>query len=258
MLDEASLDAVVVAVSHDATVGVAERVLLRGIPGLIEKPVGYSSEETRRLAKLAMENNCVNIVGLNRRFMSVIQNALTAVLARGPLLGFLIEAHEPIDRRRAEKRLPTSVYDHWFVANTIHAVDLIRMIGGEVQELQGFRTTRYETRGDSFSFSLRMSKGPLVSFVSHWNSPGGFILRLFGDGVSAVLSPLERGILRFDTGREIPVRPAWCDMELKPGLYLQAACFLDAVCQGRRPAFPASDLDDNVRTMVLMERMLSA
>lgn len=255
MLDE-HLDAVVVAVSHDATMGITEQVLSRGLPCLIEKPAGYSSEETRRLAKLAMDKNLLNLVGVNRRFICVIHDALTAVLARGPLLGFLIEAHEPIDRRRAEQRLPTSVYDHWFVANTIHAVDLIRMVGGEVQDLQGFCTSRYETKGDSFSYSLRMSNGILGSFVSHWNSPGAFSLKLFGDGISAILSPLERGMLRFDTGREIPLSPAWCDVELKPGLYLQAACFLDAVCQGRRPAFPASDLDDNVRTMELVERLV--
>jgi predicted dehydrogenase len=257
MLDEARLDAVVIAVSHDATVGVAEQVLSRGIPCLIEKPAGYSSEETRRLARLATESNSLNMVGLNRRFMSVIQDALTAVLARGPLLGFLIEAHEPIDRRRAEQSLPTSVYDHWFVANTIHAVDLIRMVGGEVQDLKGFCSNRYETKGDSFSFSMRMPMGLLGSFVSHWNSPGGFSLQLFGDGISATLSPLERGILRFDTGRELPLRPVWCDTELKPGLYLQATCFLNAVCQRYGPAFPASDLADNVLTMELMESMLA-
>jgi predicted dehydrogenase len=185
-------------------------------------------------------------------------HCLTAVPARGPIFGFLIEAHEPIDRLRAEQRLPNSVYDHWFVANTIHAVDLIRMVGGEVEDLQGFCTGRYETSGDSFSYSMRMSKGILGSFVSHWNSPGEFSLKLFGDGISATLSPLERGMLRFDTGREVPLAPVWGDAELKPGLYLQAACFLDAVCQRRRPAFPASDLDDNVRTMVLLERMLGA
>jgi len=190
--------------------------------------------------------------------MSVIQDALTGVLARGPLVGFLIEAHEPIDRRRAEKRLPGSVYDHWFVANSIHAVDLIRMVGGEVQDLQGFYAGRYEKAADHFSYSMRMSNGILGSFVSHWNSTPGFSLKLFGDGVCAILAPLERGILRFDTSRDIPLAPAWCDVELKPGLYLQAACFLDAVCQSRRPAFPGSDLADNVQTMVLLERMMGA
>lgn len=257
MLNEEQFDGVVVAVAHDATVSVSEQVLARSIPCLIEKPAGYTLAETQRLAELARATKSINMVALNRRFMSVIQDAIAAVLSRGPLLGFFVEANEPIDRRRSEKRLPPSVYDHWFIANTIHAVDLIRLVGGELEEIHGFCVARYEAQADGFSYSMRMSNGSLGTFASHWNSPGNFGLRLFGDGITARLSPFEAGTLQFDGRPEARLVPAWWDVELKPGLYLQSVNFLKAVCEHRRVTFPASDLEDNVRTMRLLETLLN-
>lgn len=257
MLDKGRLDGVIVAVSHDHTVSVAEQVLARSIPCLVEKPVGFYPGDARRLAELASTNGCINMVAVNRRFYSTVLDALVAVLSMGPLSGFSVEAPEPIDHRRMQSSLPAFVYDHWLAANTIHAIDLIRMLGGEVVSLKGFRQRRLEPSGDGFAYSAFMSNGSLASFTSQWNSPGVFSLRLYGHGVQATLAPLERALVRFHHGDQMDFAPSKWDTAFKPGLYRQAQCFFRAVFEQRRPSFPASDLADHARSLALVQDMLA-
>ena len=259
MLEEANPDAVIVAVAHASTAEMASLVLAASIPCLIEKPAGYSSDETHQLAELAGENNCLNVVGLNRRYYSTIQQALLEVVHHGPITGILVEAHEAIADYRSRQTFEPWLYDNWIVANTIHAIDLLRMIGGEPSEVSGFRQRLAEARGDNFSTSMRFESGMVGSFVSHWNSARGFGLKIFGHGVTAELFPLEEGFISYDTGRRIKLTPTWSDLAFKPGIYAQDTAFLQALCDRRdAPAYPASDLKDHLKTMRLLEQIAPA
>lgn len=253
MLEETRPDAVIVAVSHAVSREVAALVLRAGVPCLLEKPAGYTSEETRFLAGLADAHHCLNVVGLNRRYYSTIQQALLAVLQQGPVRGVLVEAHEPILDYRSRGEFESWLYDRWMVANTIHAIDLLRLICGEVAEVHAIGRRVNEPQGDQFSAAVGFEGGEIGTFVAHWNSARGFGLKIYGDGVTAELWPLEQGFLRYDTGRRLKLKPDSADLRCKPGIFLQDAAFLQAVCDRRPPSFPASDLRDNVRTMQLIE-----
>jgi predicted dehydrogenase len=258
LLEETRPDAAFVAVSHAVTVDVASRVLHAGVPCLLEKPAGYTSEQTQDLAELAEAHRCPNLVGLNRRYYSTVQQALLAVLQQGPVRGVLVEAHEPILDYRSRREFDGWLYDRWMVANTIHAIDLLRLIGGEVSEVRALGRCVDEPRGDHFSAAVGFEGGGLGTFVAHWNSARGFGLKIYGDGVTAELWPLEQAFLRYDTGRRLKLRPDRADLRCKPGIYAQDADFLQSVCDRRPPPFPASDLRDNVRTMRLVEEISGA
>ncbi len=258
LLDTTHPDAVFVAVSPEATGAVAAAVLERRIPCLIEKPVAYSASEVARLAALAAAGATINLVGLNRRFYAVLQQALLAVLQRGPVRGVLIEAHEPIGDYRSRGQFEPWVYDNWMISNTIHAIDLFRMIGGEVTAVRASARRVQEPHGDNFAATLELAGGALGSFVSHWQSPRGMGIKIYGDGIAAELWPLEQGWLRDDGGRRTPLAPGWADTRFKPGLYAQNATFLQSVCERAAAPFPASDLHDNVQTMRVIETILAA
>jgi predicted dehydrogenase len=255
MLDESRPDAVFVAVSHEATYETSSLVARTGIPCLLEKPVGYTSGEVRRLAELADESGCLNVVGLNRRYYGVINQALLAVLHQGPVRGVVVEAHEPILEYRSRRQFAEWLYDRWMVANSIHGIDLLRMIGGEVAKVHAVKRAVAEPNGDSFSATVEFEGGALGTFVAHWNSGRGFGLKIYGCGVTAELAPLEQGFLQYATGRRVKLRPGWADTRFKPGLYAQNTAFLQAVCEATAPPFPASDVRDNVRTMDLVEEL---
>jgi predicted dehydrogenase len=255
MLRDAHVDAAIVAVSHAATYDVTARLLAAGVPCLIEKPAGFSSEQTAKLAESAAIMSCPTLVGLNRRFCSTIQQALLTVLQCGPVSGVAIEAHEPIVQQRASGQFAGWLYDDWMMANSIHAIDLFRMICGEPDAVHAVRHARHEPNGDSFSASMAFENGALGSFSAHWHSPKGYALRIFGDGVTAEFVTLERGSIRYDNGRRVELRPDGADIHFKSGVYWQDAAFLQAVCDRAAAPFPASDLADNVRTMRLVEQI---
>src|SRR5205809_337326 len=119
---------------------------------------------------------------------------------------------------------PPGLLNRWMVANTVHALDLLRSAGRAVGQ-----------------------------FLSHWRSPGRWRLQLDGTGVQAVLEPFERGSLRFEDGRVEPLPRDPVDAEFKPGFYAQDRAFVEAVGNGETLSDPASDLADAVHSMRLAE-----
>jgi predicted dehydrogenase len=256
MLDSTRPDGVFVVVSHFETARVATSCLERGIPCLIEKPAGFASAETASLAKLAADHQCLNIVGVNRRYWSILHNALTLILQHGPLFGILIDAPEPIRRRRAESALDPRLFDLWMVANTIHAIDLFRCLGGEVTEVQSLKTSWTEASGDSFTAVLRISRDCLGTFISHYNSGGEWSVTLYGDRLKAVIwLGSMKGHVYFDRGRTIPVPVDAVDLNYRAGLYAQDRAFIHALASGEKLTYPASDLEDATKTMRLIEQI---
>lgn len=254
MLEATCPDAVFVAVSHDATVAVSTLVLEHGIPCMLEKPAGYSVEETAGLAVLADASGTVNVVGVNRRFYGVIMEALLRVMEFGPVRGVLVEGHEPMLAYRSRRKFDAWLYDHWLLANTIHAIDLLRLVGGNVASVHAI-VRNDETSNHCFAAAMTFDTAAVGSFISIWNSGGGFGLKIYGHGVVAALSPLEEGFVQYETGRRIKLRPDWRDAVYKPGLYAQNVAFLQAVCDGVPASFPASDLRDHLETVKLVTRI---
>lgn len=255
MLDTVQPDAVLILVSHFVTVEVAADCIRRGIPALIEKPVGFSSAETAQLADLAAQHGTLNMVAVNRRYYSTINAALRAVRVRGPLLGVQVEAPEAIRRIRQNSRHGDELLDRWLIANSIHAIDLFRHIGGEVAELHTLTHAWREPHADSFSSTMRFENGALGTFIAHWQSTPGWRLSIYGDGVKAVLEPFEAGALHYPGGKVQTIKPDPVDIDYKPGFYRQARAFIDALVYDEPLAWPASDLADTVKTMRLIEQI---
>ncbi len=255
MLDTVQPDAALILVGPLQIAEIAGACLRRGMPSLIEKPVGFSSAETRALADLAEKNDVLNMVAVNRRYYSSINAARRAIRVRGPLMGIQIEAPEAIARIRTNSRHSAGVLDRWLIANSVHAIDLFRHVGGEVAEVQAMIHAWREPHADSFSATLRFESGALGTFIAHWQSIPGWRLSLYGDGVKAVLEPFERGVLVYKAGKEQPIPIDPVDQQFKPGFYAQARAFIDALVYDEPLAPPASDLRDAAKTMQLIEQI---
>ncbi|MFN3647998.1 MAG: Gfo/Idh/MocA family protein [Armatimonadota bacterium] len=258
MLTEARPDAAIIAVSHSVTYPITRMILQMGVPCLIEKPAGYTVEETRELAEIAGQRGVINVVALNRRYYSAVNRALLAVMQYGPVRGVVVEANDSVERFRSRRAFDNWLYQSWLVANGIHAVDLLRMIAGDAVRVASIRQSWTEPCPDSLSSIVEMESGCIGTFVAHWNSRGYHALKIFGRGVMADLRPVEYGFLRYDTGRVIRVNQDSVDTRYKPGVYGQMVAFLQAVCDGQPAGFPASDLADSVKTMTLISQIAGA
>jgi predicted dehydrogenase len=260
MLDETHPDGVFIVVSHFETVRVTTGCLQRGYPCLVEKPAGFTSKETAEMARLAEQYNCLSMVGVNRRYISSLHYGLAEILQRGPLFGITVEAPEAIRRiRNTQGHLSEEIYDRWLVGNSIHAIDLLRCLGGDVHSIVGFKNAREEVNGDSFASVMRFSHGGLGTFTAHWNSAGAWIVVLYGEGirVNITLGNIPQGEVQLAKKRFVlPINPI--DILYKPGLYAQNQAFVNALANGENLRWPASDLSDATKTMQLIEQIAMA
>lgn len=256
MLDGESLDAVIISVDALSIADEAGRVLNEGIPSLIEKPIGFNVREAEALAEKAAKNNVINLVGVNRRYYSNISAAMEAVEAQGGLRGLVVEAPERI--WQDERPLQSKLVDGWIYANGVHCIDLMRFIGGELEECQSLPVPASDGRLESYHSLVRFSSGVVGNYISHWASPGNWGVTLYAEGLRCEIKPLEKVVYTWRDGR-IEEKPLdRLDIDFKPGFYRQDQEFFDAVSQGRKVAHPASDLGDAARTVALIEAIATA
>ncbi|MCB1041113.1 MAG: Gfo/Idh/MocA family oxidoreductase [Acidimicrobiales bacterium] len=259
LCDPARVDCAIVAVAHDHTASTARRLIEAGIPVLIEKPAALTSAEADELAGLASAGGTLALVAVNRRYYSLVDQALALVEQRGPVRGVLVEAHERSDDLLRSGAVGPRDAARWLLLNSIHYVDLLRMVGGEVEDVAVVRRSARVEAGDHLSASVRFANGAVGTYVAHWNSGAVPVIRIFGDDAFAEvrLLPPEEGFATFAPKRRIKLKVDEVDRIAKPGVLEQDAAFLRAVATGATAVpRPASDLADHASTLRLVEALL--
>ncbi len=253
--EKARPHACVVAVSHLENESITSQVIEYGLHVLAEKPVALHSSVVQALAERAQVKKILAMAAMNRRFYPSVFAAIDLILFHGPILGVTAIAPDPVQPYRAQRLYPPEVYDHWMLMNTIHIVDLLRMVGGEVKSVIGDSNSIQSVGEQSTVAVLRFRAGILGSFIAHSGSSGHWELRIHGDGIEAILGPLEQGTIRIGNAAPRPLPSAREVNGLKPGLRQQSCAFVEAIRDlGYLPP-PASSLTDHARTLSLVESL---
>ena len=256
LADETTPDACVVAVSHLLNEAMTREVIDRGLHVLSEKPVAFHSEGIRDLAARAEEKGVVAMAAMNRRFFPSVLTAIDMVRFYGTVLGVTVVAPDPVRPFRATHKHDPKVYDSWFRTNTLHAIDLLPLVGGEVQTISGHAHFDESVGEKSIVATMRFCSGTLGCFISHSGTggPWAWELRIHGDGADASVVPLEEGTICIDGMAPRPLPSSLDPDGLKPGLRGQALAFTEWIRSGVS-VWPVSDLIDHSRTMELVERL---
>ena len=254
-------DAVYVLVSVLAVAEVAERFIRAGIPTFLEKPPGLYSGDTERLALAVRETGTTAMVGFNRRFYSCLQAGRAALLDTGDVVSVTVHADEEVGDKWDGAKFPPEVAMRWVYANSIHALDLLRYLGGEVANVTSLQRQRALPKPDSFSALLEFESGAVGRAIAdHFGPKGGghcyeartaSAVLTSGDGLdSCTLVRRGHEPIRFGlTG---------LDRRLKPGFPGESRAFLRAVQTGEPVSFPAPTLDDAVGTMKMIDAITGA
>jgi len=258
MLKAMKPDAAVVAVSvanvHDVTL----KCIKHDISTLIEKPPGLTVGESEELLKASKNVESQYMVGLNRRFYSVIQNAKKLVEESGKLVSLVIHAPEDIGAIRAMNFHPKDVLDHWMAANGMHCIDLLRFLGGDVADVHALSSAWGDSSRNSYGALIRFQSGAIGHYVSNWTAPGRWYVILYGLEMRVELMPLEEGnVVRRDDSTT-PVPKDDMDVKFKAGFYGQDKYFVDHVRTNTPISLPASNLEDAVKTMKLVEAIANS
>lgn len=257
MVEEARPDALLILVSVDQMYDVACSAMQYGLPLFIEKPAGMVPEETRNLVRLARERSVNTMVGYNRRYYSIFHKGLEVIKEHGPLIGISVEGHERFWLVRASGKHPKHVLSQWLYGNMTHTVDLLRFFGGEPTNVKSLAHRYVEPHGDQFAAIMEFESGAMGHYQSHWYSPGGWRVVLYGQGVTAEFQPLEQGRWTDQDFKSHAIEPEPCDVQFKPGFARQMQAFGDLV-RGGNSRWPAQDLEGAYRTMTLAQAISNA
>jgi predicted dehydrogenase len=161
--------------------------------------------EAQRLVDAAGRSGRWAMVGLQRRYTSVVREAQRRIAERGPLTMCLVEFHKDmVTRPQSRKRPQTST----LVDDLVHVVDLCRhLCGGGVDETPEVHVLHDRFGGaewpNCYNAVVRFASGA-HGVISGNRSSGGRVLRveLHGNGIGCYIDPLpDRMRILADNGR---------------------------------------------------------
>ena len=271
MLKAGVLDAVFVSIAPGRQAEIAEQCLRAGVSVFVEKPLGTTAEEARKVARAAKESGATAMVGFMKRFAPAYRTLATLVTDESRFGRPMV-----VDASFGFAPWHESLRDDTYLTlGAIHIVDLLRALFGEVVDVQGLRSSQGADIGMVFSFKLATGLIATLTLcgVPSWSREQERVTVTGTRGWASVENLAE---IRYHTagdGHATPARWQTLDEEthvltavnspMSGGtrdLYLRGfageiAYFLERVASGL-PAVPSPE--DNVATMELCERLLAA
>jgi len=164
-------EGVVIATPNAMHVDQGLACVAAGVPCLVEKPVGHTLEEGRRLVDAAEKAGHKLLVGHHRRHSPILHKAVEIVEsgALGRIVGVMGSAvfckpagyyDPPYDWRRQPGGGPILI-------NMVHEVGNLRSMVGEIASVQAFAsnaTRKFEVE-DTVAINLRFRNGALGTFL---------------------------------------------------------------------------------------------
>lgn len=248
LLDAGGFDACVTVMPMDRIGALGGRLLERGIPCVLEKPLGDSVEAAERLARVARETGTPHMVSVNRRFIPFLTRAAEWTKARGPLR----HVRASIARHARSE-------DDFIWSTAIHVVDALRNVSGEVVDVDA-RAAGGGHTPTWYLLSLVFESGstghvevlPTAGVVEE-------TYELFGDGFAARVacgSATQRSLRLSENGTTaVEERVSGDEPEHRlNGSYEEVVEFVTALRDGRRPRPTVDDVLPSVRLCFAAKR----
>ncbi|MFM0349710.1 Gfo/Idh/MocA family protein [Paraburkholderia sp. RL17-347-BIC-D] len=271
LLDTERIDAVIVCTPNSTHVEVGMACIDRGIPVLIEKPIGDDLATVRALAEAARSARVPVLVGHHRRHNPMVR-AARKVISEGRIGKLVVAnimclAYKPDDYFVVPWRRRTGGGP--ILINMIHEIDLIRHLCGEivsVQAVSSSRTRAHEVE-DSAACTLELENG-MVANISlsdtaatpwNWDTAAGEDRQLFDyrpvpthffAGTNGSLSLPDSTLWSYDgeKGRHRPIQDERIPMEEENVYANQLRHFIDVVNGVVEPLIDAHDAVQTLAT----------
>lgn len=252
MLESVELDVVYVIMGPGVMTKPAIGCMNAGKHVFIEKPAGANSDETAQLLDSAVANDVYCMVGYQRRYADVTQEAIRLVRERGPATFAMGEFHKPGDFRK------DNMSALW--SDICHVTDLVRyMVGSGVAEVTAYQDAFANERKNCFNGLIRFANNA-VGIVTGCRHSGGRYLRAELHGLSVgcyfrlpeeieiLLDGSERKVL---SGAEINDKEP-DDVPSYEGVLTMHQHFVDCIRNGETPS---SDIRDVIHTSHLVDQL---
>jgi len=253
MLDKIEPDAVYILMPPHYLFDLVIECLNRKLNVFIEKPPGITTEQTKNMARLAEKNKCLTMVGFQRRFCPVIVEARKRVEERGPLIQCAA---------RFMKNYFAGPYykgaSDILTCDAIHAVDILRWMGGEVKKIVSDVEKFYAEYDNAFNALLKFENGAIGFLLTNWVvGKRIFRVEMHAKGISAFAEPDDKAIVYKDNKEEgeiLPTQEVAKSQETYKyaGFFAENRHFIDCLGQEKQPL---TNFSDAVKTMELVDRI---
>jgi scyllo-inositol 2-dehydrogenase (NADP+) len=175
MLDQKSLDAVIIATPSRSHGEIVREALLRGLHVFCEKPFCLDVAEGTALAELAERKGVVNQVGYHYRFVGAFNEAkrLLEAQALGRIHHVRVEAYGPVVLRPkgGTWRAKSSEGGGCLHDYACHAIDLVNYLVGKPDAVSGTVLHRIFSRDvdDEVYATLHFADGMTGSIAANWS-----------------------------------------------------------------------------------------
>ena len=222
---------VIVALPVADLAGACTQLITAGVRRiLVEKPAGLNLSELQGINALARQAGADVRVALNRRFLSSVLEIKDRVHRDGGVSSFNFEFTE-WGEVIAKTHHPERVKQNWFLANSLHVVDLAYFLGGEPADLFAISDggLEWHSRASRFVGAGRSHDGATFSYQADWGAPGRWKVEVMTAKHRYILQPLEE--LKVQEINKVDIETVKIDDTLdqnyKPGLYRMVDAFLD-------------------------------
>lgn len=237
LLANESLDGCVTVMPVARIAEVAAKVLERGVPCVVEKPLGASLAEVERLAEVARRTGTPHMVSVNRRFMPYLNRARAWAHQQGG------PQYVRATMVRHQREEPEFIWE-----TALHALDALRHVAGEIREHRATPQRPQAGSADWYLVSLDFEGGargqlevlPTAGFIEE-------SYELFGEGFRArvVASAGPQRSLHCWRGGRLEVEELADEAapeDLRSGAFAEVMEFVGALREGRRPAPTVADV----------------
>ncbi|MFH0911988.1 MAG: Gfo/Idh/MocA family oxidoreductase [Planctomycetota bacterium] len=256
MLTSEEADAAYVIMSPHLVFDPTIAVLRHKLPVFIEKPPALTAFQVRSFAREAEKNGVFCMVGFNRRYIPLVNDALRWVAAEGPLTQVMCQYM----KHRSPVYIDGAI--DAIGCDAIHAVDTVRYLAGSDADVEEVHAVvgRYEGEEDNaWNAVLRFSNGVTGAILTNWCMGNRvFFMEIHAPGRSVFIDAREESVtgVRLRDGKEEPF-PLEGDAARKEfhafyGHLDQNRHFIDCVRNGT-PC--RSTVQDAVKTMELVEAL---
>lgn len=254
MLTEVEFDAVYLLMPPHHLFDLAITCLRAKKHLFIEKPPGVTYEQARMMALEAERNGVIGMCGFNRRYIPLVTRVRAMVEERGPI-------HQCVATFYKRMLDGPAYYDgavDVLSCDAVHAVDLLRWMGGEPRYVVGDVARLANAFDDRFNALIRFESGAAGVLLANWVA-GGRVhqFEMHGPGISAFVNPDDRALILRDGQKEpevLTTQEAAGSGEFRHyyGFSAEARHFVDCIREGRQPS---SSLADAAKTMRLVNQI---
>ena len=271
MIEKTNPDAVYIVMPPHQLYDITVHCLREVHAVFIEKPPGVTADQTRNLAWHAQKHGALTMVAFNRRFIPLLREVRRRVEARGPII--MCRATFLKNTAGVEEHPYYGGATDILTCDAVHAVDMLRWMGGEVEALASDIRALYAPYPNSFLALMRFVDGAVGTLEANWVvGKRVHTFEMHARGISGFADPNTRAVIYADAtlrssrasslrstsnkdeGETLTAAAAAGsdDFRVYYGFEAENRHFIDCVKSGRQPE---TNFDDAVKTMELVSRI---